>query len=71
MTGDELKVSGLSFERTISLGNVLTLVLMLFSLWAFTLRLEGRLVKLETRVDLLLGNKVLVSYPFTAYENGK
>lgn len=69
MIGDEVRIGGLQFDRSISLGNILTLATLLLTLWTQSLRLEGRLTSLETKVGLLVGNKVLAS--FIAYENGK
>lgn len=60
-----VKKQAFHWEYSISLGNVLTLIAMLCSIWALSLKLEGRLVRLETRVDLLIGNKILAYYSST------
>jgi hypothetical protein len=38
-------------DRTVSLGHVLQVVVLLLGLWAATVRLESRITALETKID--------------------
>jgi len=43
----------MKLDRTMTLGNIITLVTMLAGLWAATTRIENRLTQLEIKVDAL------------------
>lgn len=41
----------IKFDSTISLAHVLQVIVLLLALWGATVRLEGRLSALETKID--------------------